>query len=486
MPYGKDIGPMSRTTLLSCLALAAAMLAGRPAAASPQGGGALGAGAGRGLSLSGAHLGGVPAGEASAAPMALTLGDAIARGLRQNLGVLQQEAAVTSAAGSRWQSLSGLLPRVSAQIAQTRQTTSLAAFGIDLPGLPSKVGPFNVFDSRLYVSQNVWDADAFYSARAGFSALRAERHTLENARHLVVLVVRSLYLQAVAGESRLKAARAQMDTAQVLYNLAVDLRSAGVVAGIDVLRAQVQLETQRQRAIVAGNDFEKEKLQLARAIGLPIGQAFTLADAMPYEPLKAMPIEEALQRAYESREDYRAAQARLDAALAVRKAAVGDLLPSVQFSANYGRIGNRAGSVVGTYSVLTLVRVPVFDASATRGRILEADGLLQARRAELADFRARVDEEVRSALLDLSAADEQLLAAQTAVKLAQQELTQSQDRFAAGVAGNIEVVQAQESVATATENYIAGLYAHNIAKASLARAIGSDEGVAGAVPGGRH
>jgi outer membrane protein TolC len=485
---------MSRTACLARCVLVVAALGVVPATVAgapqqPAGGGSGGAAASRapqGLNLSGALLGGVPSGDVRAEPIALTLADALARGLRQNLGVLAQEATVVAARGNRWRTLSDLLPRLSARVGETRQQTSLAAFGITLPGLPTIVGPFNVFDARLYVSQTLWDTDALYSARAGAAALRAEEYSLQNARELVVLVVRSLYLQAVAAESRLKAARAQTETALVLYNLATDLRTNGVVAGIDVLRAQVQVQLRRQRVIVTQNDFEKQKLQLARAIGLPVGQTFTLADAMPYEPLKAVSLDEALARAYESREDYRAAQALVEAAQAARKAALGDNLPSVQVGADYGSIGNKVGDVAGTYSVVTQVRIPIFDAAAVRGRVLEADGVLRLRQSELADFKARVDEEVRTALLDLSAAEEQLQVAQTTVTLATQELAQSQDRFAAGVAGNVEVVQAQEAVAVATESYIAGLYAHNIAKASLARAVGLTEGAESGFLGGRR
>ena len=471
---------MGRIVFLVCRALVVVSLGLVPAtvAGAPQ--------QPAGRSLAGPLLGGVPSTDLSAQPLALTLDDALARGLRQNLSVLVQEATVEAARGGRWRTLSDLLPKLSARIGETRQKTSLAAFGLTLPGLPVTVGPFGVFDARVYVSQALWDTDALYSARAGAATLRAEQYTLQDARELVVLVVRSLYLQSVASESRLKAARAQTDTATVLYNLATDLKSNGVVAGIDVLRAQVQLQTQRQRAIVAQNDFEKQKLQLARAIGLPVGQTFILADAMPYEPLQALPLDEALRRAYESRDDYRAAQALVEAAQAAKKAALGDNLPSVQVNADYGNIGNRVDDVRGTYSVTTQVRIPLFDAAAVRGRVLEADALLRLRQSELADFRARVDDEVRTALLDLNAAEEQVQVAQTTVTLANQELAQSQDRFAAGVAGNVEVVQAQEAVATATESYIAGLYAHNIAKASLARAIGLADGGGGGFLGGRR
>jgi outer membrane protein TolC len=295
---------------------------------------------------------------------------------------------------------------------------------------------------------------------------------MRDTRALVSLAVRNLYLQAVADESRLKASQAQAETARALLNQATDLKNAGVVAGIDVLRAQVQLRTQEQRVIVAENDYEKEKLQLARAIGLPLGQPFTLADAIPYAPMQTIALEDALKQAATSRDDFKAAEARLQAAEASKRAAVADNLPSVHVSADYGEIGRTSIDTHSTYSVLAQVRIPLFDAATSRGHVLEAEGTLQRRRAELNDFRARVEYEVRAAYLDVRAAERQLQAAQDAMNLAGQELEQTRDRFAAGVAGNIEVVQAQEAVATATETYISSLYAHNLAKASLAHAIG--------------
>jgi outer membrane protein TolC len=411
-------------------------------------------------------------GTAQAPLLSLTLEDAVARGLRENIAARLGDAEVTSARGARWTALQDLLPTASAHVGVTRQVINLAAFGFSVPGFPSIIGPFNVHDARLAVSQPIVDLHALYESRSGGADLRAAELDMRDTRALVSLAVRNLYLQAVADESRMKAAQAQAETAKALFNQATDLKNAGVVAGIDVLRAQVQQRTQDQRVIVAENDYEKGKLQLARAIGLPLDQPFTLADAIPYAPVQSLALEDALKRAMASRDDFKAAAARLQAAEESKRAAVAHNLPSVHLNADYGELGSTPADTHSTYSVLAQVRIPLFDAKTSRGQLLEADGVLERRRAELNDFRARVEYEVRAAFLDLRAADRQLQASQDAVSLANQELEQTRDRFAAGVAGNIEVVQAQEAVATATENYISSLYAHNLAKASLAHAIG--------------
>ena len=217
---------------------------------------------------------------------------------------------------------------------------NLAVFGFPLPpGVPSLVGPLNVFDARVFVTQSIFDLNQINGARAAAHDVAAARYSYKSARDLVVLVAANLYLQALASSARADSARAQMDTAQALYNQAVDLKQGGLVAGIDVLRAQVQFNTEQQRATATANDFEKAKLQLARVIGLPVGQAFTLTDQIPYAPVPEMTLEQALDRAYKTRPDYQAALERVRAAEASRAAALATALPSVHVTADFGDLG---------------------------------------------------------------------------------------------------------------------------------------------------
>jgi outer membrane protein TolC len=418
-------------------------------------------------------FGSVPKGTVTAAPLALSVKDAVQRALQNNLGLLLQEESEATARGARWRALADLLPDVSGTLGPRRQVINLEAFGF--PGPPSIVGPFNVYDARVFLSQPVIDMSALNDARAASLRQKAEKYGVKTARDLVVLVAVNLYLESVAIASRVDMTRAQRDTADALFKQAQDLKSAGLVAGIDVLRAQVQLQTQRQRLIAAENDFEKSKLQLERAVGIPIGQPITLTDKIPYAAMPELPVEEALKRAFESRSDYLAAKSRVEAAEAARKAATGALLPTFRVDADYGAIGQTIGTAHSTYTVAANVRVPVFDGGRTTARRIETASALRQREAELADFRSRVEYEVRSSLLDLRSSGEQLQAAQTNVQLANDELQQARDRFGAGVAGNLEVTQAQEAVATASETYISALYSHNLAKASLARSLGVAE-----------
>jgi outer membrane protein TolC len=284
-----------------------------------------------------------------------------------------------------------------------------------------------------------------------------------------------LYNQSLAADSRLAAIQTQAATAEALDHLAQDQKAAGLVAGIDVLRQDVLLESAKQRVVSASNDAEKARLRLARAIGLPLGQQFTLTGALAYSAVPPMTVDAAVAEAYAQREDLKSAEERTKAADAAVRSATFSRLPTIHFNAAYGKIGNSASDVLGTYSAAAVLRVPLFDGSAAKARTLRATADLTARKADLDDEHAGVYYEVRTALLDLGAADAAVQLAGHGRDLANLQLTQARDRFAAGVASTIELAQAQESVATADDNYIATLFAHVVAKAALARALGTPE-----------
>jgi outer membrane protein TolC len=249
------------------------------------------------------------------------------------------------------------------------------------------------------------------------------------------------------------------------------------------VRADVQLSTQRQRLTAAQNDLEKTKLQLSRVIGLPPGQAFDLIEDLPYVPVPDMTFESAVERAYQSRPDYQAALERVKAAEATRRSIVGELMPDVRVSGDYGPLGLTPTDSVNTYALVGAVNVPIFN-GRTRGKLAEADADLKMRRSEADDLKASIYYDVKGAFLDLQATAEQLQVATRARDLASQQLTQARDRFAAGVTNNLEVVQAQEAVALASEQYIQALYGYNVAKALLAHGLGIAEEAARQLLGG--
>lgn len=426
-------------------------------------------------------LGGVTSGQqVTPGPLRLTLQDAIGRGLKYNLGLYLSNQGTTVARGVRLRALSDLLPNLNAHVAESAEQINLAALGFPGAlaskfGISTVTGPFSVFDARATVGEFLSFA-AYNNYKASVQNLAAADLTYQNARDLVVLVSGGLYMQALAGAARIQAVEAEVTTAQSLYNQAVDQKRAGVTPAIDVLRAQVEYQVQQQRLVAARNDFEKEKLILARAIGLPVAQRIEFAEpGMPNAPTPPITFEQALDRAYRNRADYKAAQTHERAAELIRKAAVSERLPSIQINGDYGTLGNNPGNSHGTFTAAGALVIPIFQGGRIKGDITQAEALLAQRQAETSDMRNRVEFEVRSAFLDLNSAAQQVAVAQSSVGLAQEQVKQAQDRFAAGVTNNIEVIQAQEALATTNDNYINSLLAHNLAKLSLARSLGVAE-----------
>ena len=423
-----------------------------------------------------AFTGSVPAGKASGTTIELTLRDALDLSLKQNLGLIEDTQDIAGARAARVEALSKLLPNINGHITESVQQVNLAAFGLPrLPGVPQIVGPFSLSDARAALTQSVVDLSAWQKERSASINQQAARLSYADGREIVVLVIADLYLEAVASSARVDAAQSQLTTAQTTYDQAVNMRKAGIVAGIDVLRAQVELQLRQQQLLAARNRFAKDELDLARAVGLPSGQEFNLADKMPYAPAPIVTLEKALADAYAHRADFQRAQALVRSAEASQRGATAEYYPTLGINGDYGDIGRTFGHSHGTFTAAATLNIPIFQGNKVHADTLQAESLVARRRAELEDTRARVDSEVRKAFLDLQAAADQVQVTSKERDLATETVTQARDRFAAGVANNLEVVQAQESLATANETYIDSVFAHNIAKASLARAVGLAE-----------
>jgi outer membrane protein TolC len=407
--------------------------------------------------------------------ISLSLLDAINRGLKYNLGLYTSTTTQESVRGARLKALADLLPNVNLVASDTIQQVNLATFGISVPGFPSIVGPFNVVDFRANASVPVFDWQAVNKLRSADQNVAVANLGYRNARELVVLAVGFSYIQALAAEARVGAVEAQLRTAETLYQQAVDQRQAGVVPAIDVLRAQVEMQADRQRLVAARNTFDKQKLQLARTIGLPVGQQYTLAQKIPLTPPPPLPLEEAIHRALRDRPDFAQAQVRVRAAEYSVRAAEGERLPRVDINGDYGLIGRTIGTSHGTFVAEGGVTIPVFQGGRIRGEITQSKANLDQREAEVEDLRGRIEYDVRAAFLDLTSSFEQVHVAQSTLDLANQTLVQAQDRFRAGVTNNLEVVQAQESVVTATEALIESTLEFNLSKLALARSLGSAE-----------
>jgi outer membrane protein TolC len=413
--------------------------------------------------------------------MPLSLQDAIDRGLKQNLGLLLSHADIGSARGQRWEQLSALLPHVTAAPYVDASKINLPEIGLSsFPGvtLPRSIGPFSYFDARAAVTQTLFDWKSVNATRAASQSLKSAAYTFKDARDLVVLAVGYVYLQAIADEARIETAEAQVKTAQALYDQAADQINAGTSPDIDGLRTKVELQNRQQQLIQAKNNLAIQKLTVARVIGLAPGQEFEFTDKSPYQAIEATSVDEVLGRAYASRSDFQAAMRDVRAAEFARKAAVAGYLPSLSFNADYGLAGSHPSTATSVADVRGTLSIPIFQGGSVHADVLQADARLEQSRERLENLRAQIDSDVRAALLNLQSSADQVNVARSNIDLAEETLVQSRDRFSAGVTDTVEVVQSEEAVASAHEQYISSLYNYNYAKISLVRALGiAEQGV---------
>ena len=427
-----------------------------------------------------AYRGSVPQGEASGTPVPLSLGDAIDRGLKANLGLLTSEQSSLEVRAQRYRALSALLPSVTGQVGETVQQLNLQAVGFlfSLPGVnfPHIVGPYAYQSALANATVPIFNWGSISNLRASREDQKAAVLSVKNARDLVTQAVGNAYLQIIADAARVAATRVEIEADTAVYMNAVHRHDAGTAIGIDVLRSQVELKQRQQSLVAESNQFEKDKLSLGRIIGLPIGQDFTVADPSPSVPLAALSLHDALTKAYDNRPDFQAAKARMTAAQFSLIAARAQRYPTVQAQGFYGDEGLHAfTNSHGVFQMAGSVQFNIFDGGRIKADVLENTAELRNRRNEMENLRGQIDYEVRSALLDLKSSGDQLDVAKSNIQLANETLREARDRFTAGVTNTVEVVQAQQTVADANESLISAQFQYNLAKVSLARSLGLAE-----------
>jgi outer membrane protein TolC len=416
--------------------------------------------------------GSVPSGPATPEVLHLTLRDAINMALKYNLGQIESGENTRIARGQRLRALSALLPQISAGVSENVEQFNVATLGIRLPQIPRVIGPFSYSTAQASASLNLFNYESIQRFRAARTDEQAAQLSYGDTLDVVTLVVGTAYLAVIEADSRIVAQDAQVRNAQALYDQAVEQLQAGTSPKIDVTRSGVQLHTEQYNLSIARNNFAIAKLTLSRAIGLPLGQQFELADRLPYKDLEPQTVEEALSSAYKSRSDFRASLTSVKSAQQQLSAARAERYPVVAASGNYGVQGPNPGSLHGAFTFQGGVTVPVFTGGRIKGDLEQAEASLRQRKAEAENLRGQIDYDVRTAFLNLQAAREQVAVARQNVDLANENLGRSQERFRAGVTDSVEVVQAQQSLASANDQYIASLYSHNLAKLQLARALG--------------
>ena len=419
--------------------------------------------------------GSVPRGVASAQTVNLSLDDAIQRGLQANLGIILSSTQTAGARAARLSQLQSLLPGIDFTAKEAAQQTDLPAEGLRIPGFPKIIGPFGFTDVRASLTWSLVDVASMRSYLAARHNFAAAQLSAEDARDMVVLTVGNAYLLVLADQTNVSSVEAQVATAKVSLDQAIDNHQAGTAPLLDELRARVDYQSLEQQLIAAQDSLEKDKLALARTIGLPLAQSFSLTDTAPYAPFDQLDANALIQQAKANRKDLAALVEETAAATEQRKAATAARFPTVETDADYGDIGTTLAHSHGTVDATASASVPVFEEFALRGQAQQAQAQLDTAKAQLSDKNAQIEADVRDALLDIASAQKQVEVARSSVDLAAEALKEAQERYANGVSDNLAVSQAQQSVAQADSQYVVSLYRDNVAKLSLARALGDGQ-----------
>lgn len=405
----------------------------------------------------------------------ITLREAIEKGLQANLSVLVADTRVQEAEGTRVRRLSAtLLPRVRAQSYANLQNRNLQAFGISAPGFPALVGPFSNYDFRVAADQNVFDLQSYRGWKASQNAVEASKMDYQDARDLIVRAIAGLYLDAQSAAARVNAAQSRVNDSQALYQLANSKHNAGTATGVDLLRSQVQLANDKQALLAAQNQYKQSLLVLARNLGMSPNTPLELAEQLVYQPLAAATAETLVGSALVARPDYLSLASQRQELVEQQRASRARYLPKFGINGNIGELGRSIGGAQATYLIQGQVDFTVFDRDRS-GEAQELASRVQRIDDQIADLRRGMEQEIRSALLNLQSTADQVAVAQQGQDLAQRELQLTQDRFRSGVTNNVEVVTAQDELARAQENYILAVSSYADAKFALARAAGGTE-----------
>lgn len=417
----------------------------------------------------------MPAGTVTQQPLDLSLDDAIQRGLKNNLGVILSGTQTAAARAQRLSELQSLLPSMDFKATEAEMQTDLPAQGLRLPGIPTVIGPFGYTDLRAFLTWSLVDVSSLRNYLAAKHNFAAAQLSAEDAQNLVILTVGNAYLLVLADQAQVSSVEAQVSTSKISLDQAVANHNAGTAPRIDELRARVDYQTLEQRLIAAQDALSKDKLALARVIGLPLEQSFNVSDTVPYAPFDNLNTQDLIQKAESSRKDLAALVEETATAEEQRKAATAARYPTVKFNGDYGDIGVNLAHSHGTGDASASLSVPLFKEFALRGQAQQAQAQLDTERARLSDMKAQIDADVREALLDINSAQQQVEVARSSRDLAREALSEAQERYKAGVSDNLAVSQAQQSVAQADQQYVSSLYRDNVAKLSLARALGEAE-----------
>jgi len=414
--------------------------------------------------------------KASSEPLTLTLDKAVSLALKQNttaqIAVLQAAEAVQDKNIAR----AGLLPQADLQTYDVvRRSNIQAQLGISIPGFPQHIGPINVFNAGPTFGGPVFDLTLWNRYRSARDLANASKATSLSTREQVVLLVVSQYIGSLRAMANVEASRSRVELAQALYDQAADLQKEGIGTGIDTLRANVELQNEKQALLVAETDRDSSLYALSRLLNLDPRQEIALSDSLSFFDTPQPDVNTSIDEALAVRQEWKALDSQVKAAEHERQAAQDLRLPTLRIDGNWAYQGTRLNNGIPVYSYQATLDVPLFTGGRTHAEIVKAGLQMRVLHEQEADLRNQISLDVKTALLNLKSARNQVAVTTLGMQLAKEEVEQARDRFRAGVANNIEVIQAQDALARANDNQIAALYRFNQARADYAKSIGQME-----------
>lgn len=417
-------------------------------------------------------------GTAPAGTLRLTLDDAVKLALKQNPTAQIAILAAAESAQDRKVALSALLPQANLNVTDTVERLNLQAFlGSRIPGFPQHAGPFQVFSAGPQFSAPVFDLTLFRRYQAARETANASKADSLSTREQVILLVVSQYIGTLRAVATVQASESRVSLAQALYDQASDLQKQGVGTGIDTLRANVELQNEKQRLLEAEDDRDTSLFGLSRLLNLDPRQTIELADSLSFFDTPQPDVSASIDSALAERQEWKSLQEQIKSATLQKTASQESRLPTVNFTGDWAYLGGSSTSGIPTYNYQAGVSLPLFTGGRIRAEVVKEDLEIKRLEQQEDDLRNQIALDVKTALINLDSARNQVQVANLGVQLSKEEVDQARDRFKAGVANNIEVIQAQDSLARANDNQIAALYRFNQARADYARSTGQMEKV---------
>jgi outer membrane protein len=410
----------------------------------------------------------------------LTLDQAVNLALKQN--PTAQIAVITAAESVQDKNIAraALLPQADLSVKDSANRVNIASeFGgkITFPGIPQHIGPYQIFSAGPTFGAPVFDLTLWRRYQAAQNTANSSKANSLSTREQVILLVVSQYIGTLRAVATVQASQSRVDLAQALYDQAADLQKEGVGTGIDTLRANVELQNEKQRLIEAENDRDTSTFGLSKLLNLDPRQPVELADSLSFFETPQPEVESSIEAALAERQEWKSLESQLKAAGAEKRASQDSRLPSLRFDGNWAYLGTSTANGIPTYTYTASVNMPIFTGGRIHAEIVRAGLEIKRLQQQQDDLRNQIALDVKTALLNLQSARSEVQVANLGVQLSNEEVDQARDRFKAGVANNIEVIQAQDSLARANDNQIAALYRFNQARADLARSVGQMEKV---------